>query len=203
MQIHSLGLMALRVTQYDEPILRKKGKRVENFDADLRTLADEMVQTMHEYEGAGLAAQQVGKDLQLFVVDISWHPELNEMPCMIDGRKPRLDLMMPMVFVNAEVETLPGDRILAEEGCLSFPDIRGEVPRAEAIRCRYHDIDGASHVMECADWLARVIQHEYDHTQGVLFIDRMNSRQLKKLDSRLRQLKHNTRDTLAEKSRQN
>lgn len=193
--------MILRVTQFGEPILRHKGKRVEVFDDELKQLVSDMVETMHEHEGAGLAAQQVDKNLLLFVIDLSWHEELNEMPYTLDDRKPPLDMMMPMAFVNAEVKLLRGDVVTAEEGCLSFPGIRGEVPRAEYLQCTYQDLDGGKHVLTCGDWLARVIQHEYDHTQGILFIDRMDARTQKRLDPRLKRLRRANQSAQSPKNR--
>lgn len=185
--------MILRVTEYGEPVLRKKGQPVEQFDEALRQLVSDMIDTMRDYEGTGIAAQQVGHALQLFVIDLGWHPDLNEMPYTLDGRKPPLDLLMPMAFVNAQVQLLPGGQATAEEGCLSFPEIRGDVPRAEAVRCSYQDLDGAHHVLECGDWLARVVQHEYDHNQGVLFIDRMSPTTIRRLDTRLKRLRRKTK----------
>jgi peptide deformylase len=185
--------MILRVTQYGESILRKKGSRIEVFDKSLRTLAADMVETMHEFDGAGLAAQQVDKALLLFVIDLTWHEQLNELPYTLDGRHPPLDLLMPMVFVNAHVVPLKGGTSCAEEGCLSFPDIRGDVTRPDRVRCTYQDLDGAEHVLEAGDWLARVLQHECDHTNGVLFIDHMDSEQLRAIDSRLRRLRKSSK----------
>jgi len=166
---------------------------VENFDQKLRKLAADMVETMHEFNGAGLAAQQVAADLLLFVIDLGWHEDLNRMPYELDGRHPPLDLLMPMALVNATVTPLKGDYITAEEGCLSFDDIRGDVERVDQVRCDYQDLDGAKHVLYAGDWLARVLQHEYDHTQGVLFIDRMDKQVLHSIDSRLKKLRKTAR----------
>jgi peptide deformylase len=160
-----------------------------HFDQKLRRFAADMVETMHEFDGAGLAAQQVGEAVLLFVIDLSWHEDLCIMPFELDGRSPPLDLLMPMVFVNAVVTPLRGEYISAEEGCLSFPDIRGDVSRVDRVRCDYQDLDGASHVLVAGDWLARVLQHEYDHTQGILFIDRMEPQMLRSIDSRLKKLR--------------
>jgi peptide deformylase len=115
------------------------------------------------------------------------------MPYTIDGRHPPLDVQMPMAFVNTQLSVLPSDTLLAEEGCLSFPDIRGDVPRCASVQLTYQDLDGAHHEMEAGDWLARVLQHEYDHTQGVLFIDRMEARLVRRLDAKLKKLKRSAR----------
>jgi peptide deformylase len=189
--------MTLRVTLYGESILRKKGARVETFDDNLRKLAADMVEAMHKEDGAGLAAQQVDKALQLFVVDLSGNERLDEMPFDLDGRHPPLSLLMPMVFINAKVTPLRGGMATADEGCLSFPDIRGDVERPDRIRCEYQDLDGAFHVIEASDWLARVIQHEYDHTVGVLFTDRMAAEIRRSIDSRLKRLRKVAREEVA------
>jgi len=185
--------MTLRVTQYGESVLRKKGEEIKVFDEKLRRLAADMVETMHDQDGAGLAAQQVGREIQLFVIDLAWHEGLNELPYELDGRHPPLDLLMPMVFVNAKVTPLKSEQVTAEEGCLSFPEIRADVTRPDRVRCQYQDLDGAPHTLEAGDWLARVIQHEFDHTQGVLFVDRMDSETLRAIDTPLKRLRKSTR----------
>ena len=185
--------MILQVTDYGEPILRKKGVAIDVFDKKLKKLASDMVETMRAENGAGLAAQQVGMALCLFVLDISSHEDVNEIPFTLDGLHPPLDLLMPMTFINAKVTILRGGTVMANEGCLSFPGIEGDVERADNIRCEYQDVDGAKHVLEASDWLARVVQHEYDHTQGVLFIDRMDESTLHSLNTRLKRLRKSSR----------
>ena len=184
--------MILRVTQYGEPVLRKKGVPVTSFDSELKTLAANMIETMREYDGIGLAAQQVNLPIRLFVVDLSDYPELGEIPFSMDGKILPLELLMPMAFVNPVLEFLPGPDVIHEEGCLSFPGLRGNVKRPERIRVRYSDPDGAEHVIECGGWLARVIEHEYDHLEGVLFIDRMEPDSLREIEGEVKRLKKET-----------
>lgn len=180
--------MVLRVTQYGEDILRQKGERVTEFDDGLVELADDMVETMYEAEGIGLAAQQVGIALQLCVIDIA---EMD--PAMLhyelDGKRPPIDLIMPMALVNPVVRVIEGKTTTEEEGCLSFPNIRGDVSRGDAIEVSYQDLDGAFHNLKTRGWFARVIQHEVDHLEGVLFIDRMETRQLRLLDAKLKKIR--------------
>ncbi len=194
--------MLLRVTQYGEPVLRQKGEPVSEFDDGLKQLATDMLETMEAHEGVGLAAQQVGLDLQFFVIDLRGLPDRQSLPFILDGKQPPIDLIMPLVMANAKVERLPGPEMLGEEGCLSFPDIRGDVPRADNIRVTYQDVSGARHIMEAGDWLARVIQHEYDHTQGVLFIDHMKPSEKRRLDPQLKDLKRATNEWLAGQARE-
>lgn len=189
--------MVLRITHYGEPILRQPGKRVEVFDEALRALARDMVETMHAAEGIGLAAQQVGHALQLAVIDVvDLEPE--DRDYTLDAKQPPLDLIMPLVLVNPEVQVLPGPAEVAEEGCLSFPDIRGDVPRVERVRVRFQDLQGQVHHLETSGWMARVILHEYDHLQGVLFIDHMDTRTRRRLEPHVKRLKADTERALSE-----
>ena len=164
--------MSLKIVHYNEPVLRRKGVKIETFDPTLGRLVEEMVDTMHEAGGIGLAAQQIGKALQLCVVDL--RDADAEFKWELDGAKPPLELFMPMALANPVVTVAkPATEVAFEEGCLSFPKIRGDVTRPEKITVRYHDQYGVPHVLTCDGLLARCIQHEVDHLNGVLFIDRM------------------------------
>lgn len=187
--------MALEIVQYGDPVLREKGAPVTRFDASLRRLFEAMVASMREAEGIGLAAQQIGRAMQFCVVDLQgMDPDFDY---TLDGAKPPLELFMPMGICNPEIEILPSEKTVYEEGCLSFPNIRGEVERPDAIRCRFQDIDGAPHVIECDGLLARCIQHEVDHLNGALYIDRMKKRVLKKIQPAVDQLKARTERRLS------
>jgi peptide deformylase len=163
--------MPLKIVQYGDPVLRKKGAPVTKFDARLARLADDMVEAMHAARGIGLAAQQVGLPVQLTVIDLRG----SESPSswLLDGATPPLELIMPMALVNPMVEATPKPTTVYEEGCLSFPDIHGDVVRPDHIRVEFQDTKGQRHVMECTGLLSRCIQHEVDHLHGVLYIDRM------------------------------
>jgi peptide deformylase len=184
--------MLLRVTQYGESILRDTGKPVTVFDSALEQLAMDMVETMRAEEGVGLAAQQIDKAIMLCVVDVSYLPD-EELDYQLDGLRPPIELVMPMALANPVVTELPGRKMWGEEGCLSFPGIRGDVPRAEMIEVKYQDLQGNPHLLTCSGWFARVIQHEVDHLNGRLFIDHMDKRQLRLLDSKIKRLKRETR----------
>ncbi len=187
--------MSLPITYYNDPVLRKKGKPVESFDSGLTELFEAMVATMHEADGIGLAAQQVGKALRFCVVDLRESP--SEFQYVLDGRdNVPTDLFMPLALANPEITYLPGEPIVFEEGCLSFPDIRGDVERPSRIRARYQDLKGNPHTLECDGILARCILHEVDHLNGVLFIDRMEKKTVKLLEKKLKILKRRTRDAL-------
>lgn len=187
--------MSLRIVQYNDPILRQKGRNVTVFDAELAKLSREMIDTMHEAEGIGLAAQQVGLALQLCVVDLL--PMKRSFSWQLDGAKLPLELLMPMVLVNPKVTIHPTGTLLYEEGCLSFPDIRGDVPRHEDVTVTYQDIHGVAHTLICNGIFARCIQHEVDHLNGVLFIDRMEKKVRQALDPAVRELAQRNREKSA------
>jgi peptide deformylase len=189
--------MLLRVTQYGEPILRKVGTAITEFDADLAQLADDMVDTMYDEEGIGLAAQQIGKAIQLFVMDV--RPPEGEQPAFdyrFDGKQPPLDLIMPMAVANPKVSIIDSSEDVYEEGCLSFPDVRGKVTRPIGVRCEFQDTEGNSHILEATGLLGRCILHESDHLNGELFIDRMDKRDLQRMTPRIKKIKRGSRDFL-------
>jgi peptide deformylase len=171
---------------YGNAVLRAKGKRVERFDAELRALAADMLETMYQANGIGLAAQQVGRPLQLTVIDIS-EAESRPSQMWIDGEEVDPKEYMPLALVNPEIQF--GDEIeIGSEGCLSFPDITGDIPRAAKISVKAKDLDGKSIEFEAAGLLSRVVQHEADHLNGILFIDRMSSAAKSSLAGRLKRL---------------
>ena len=157
------------IRPYGDPVLRAVGEPVREFGAPLRTLGDAMLRAMKAAKGIGLAAPQVGLSLQLFVMDV--HDE--DFAPVLDGKERKPEDIMPMLLANATVTVPPGEPDTYTEGCLSFPGVTGDVERVERAIVRYRDADGAPHVLECAGLLARCVQHEHDHCQGVLFIDRM------------------------------
>ncbi len=189
--------MILRVTQYGEPILRKVGEPLTEFDADLAQLADDMVDTMYDEDGIGLAAQQVNLALQICVLDVR-PPEGAEVPFQYsyDGKQPPLDLIMPMAIINPKVSIIDETEDVYEEGCLSFPGVNGKVTRPIGVRCEFQDTQGNPHVLEANGLLGRCILHEVDHLNGKLFTDRMDKRDLKKNESKIKKIKRSSRDFL-------
>jgi peptide deformylase len=166
--------------------------KVNAFDAALAKLAGDMIETMHDARGIGLAAQQIGLALQLCVVDLSeadW-----DFNWELDGTRTPLELIMPMVIANPEVKKLPSPETLYEEGCLSFPKIRGDVPRPDAISVKFQDANGTPHTLLCDGMFARCIQHENDHLNGVLFIDRMDKKVRASIDNAVKNLAKATKD---------
>ncbi len=168
------------IVLFGDPVLREKGAKIDQVTDEIRALAGDMVETMKEAEGVGLAAQQVGQALQLAVVDVSGAEEPATY-LRVNGEETELADLMPLVFLNPGVESA-GAPASDTEGCLSFPDIRAEIKRPQAIRARLETLDGDTVELETDGLLARAIQHETDHLHGILFIDRMST--AKKLSMR-------------------
>jgi peptide deformylase len=184
--------MSLRIVHYNEPVLRTKGEKVSAFDGALIQLVEDMVEAMHEAGGIGLAAQQIGRPLQLCVVDLRESDA--EFSWELDGARPPLDLFMPMAIANPQITVHPGtEETVFEEGCLSFPKIRGDVVRPDAITVKYQDERGVPHILKCDGMLSRCIQHEVDHLNGVLFIERMDKKTRAALDADVKALARETK----------
>ena len=185
--------MTLSIRYYGDPILKEKGVKVDRFDEQLSKLAQEMLALMHLSDGIGLAAQQVGLALQFCVMEVPDHPDY-PMTCILDGKPLSSSLIMPMSLANPVVKSLPSDEYYYEEGCLSFPGINADVARPERVMVTYQDLQGVEHSLECDGLLARCIQHEVDHLNGVLFIDRMEKKTLAGIKNEVKALKKETLD---------
>ena len=183
--------MILSISQYGDPILRVKGKRIEKIDDHIRELAANMIETMHAANGVGLAAQQVGEALQLTVLDVS---QVEDRPSTmkLNGEDVDPKTAMPIILINPEIE-IGGVTETGTEGCLSFPEITGQIERAKSIIARAQTVEGDTMTIQASGLLARAIQHEVDHLNGILFIDRMNSAAKAALSSRLKRLQKETK----------
>ena len=184
--------MNLEIVHYNDPVLRRKGEKITVFDEALATFAADMVDTMHFERGIGLAAQQVGRAVQVFVIDLRTAEA--DFEWKLDGAMTPLELIMPMVVVNPKV-TVAKKAPLAvlEEGCLSFPDIRGDVERAQVLSVKFADQHGLPHALECTGLFARCVLHEVDHLNGILFIDRMAKEVREAIDDAVKALGKQTR----------
>ncbi|OQX82925.1 peptide deformylase [candidate division KSB1 bacterium 4484_87] len=171
----------MRVIKYGNPILRMKAKRVEKVDHRIRQLVNEMIEIMRDEEGIGLAAPQVAESISLLVVD---HSLIEE-----DGE--------PSAYLNPEILAAEGESVF-EEGCLSIPDVREDVKRPEVISVRYEDIDGNIHEKKVDGLLARVLQHEIDHLNGILFVDRISPVKKKMIQKKLKQIAAEEREAMAQ-----
>ncbi len=162
----------LAIVVYPDPVLRRGGKKVTTFDAGLRDLAARMFEAMYEDGGVGLAAPQVAVEHKLLVLNPS-------------GDK--AERSGELVLLNPKITKKKG-REFAEEGCLSFPGIYAEVERFVDITLTYQDLDGADQTLTSNGWLARIIQHELDHLDGVLFVDRLTPADKLRVRSKLDEL---------------
>lgn len=157
-------MTVLKVFEYPDPILKKKAAAVEKVDDELRRFLDDMLETMYSAVGVGLAAPQVGVSKRIVVID--YEQEEDENGNRLKGR--------PRYFINPEIVWTSEERVCGEEGCLSVPGQRAEVERFEKIRVRYLDYDGKEREILADDFLAIVLQHEIDHLDGILYIDRIS-----------------------------
>ena len=144
----------LKLRYIGDSILRRQTEPIKVFDQFLKTFVNNMIKTMHQEEGIGLAAPQIGYSKKVLVVDISAIKEDEK----------------PLVFINPEIVDATGEAIL-EEGCLSIPEVREDVERPEKIKLKYFDETGRNFEDEYDGWMARVLQHEIDHLNGILFVD--------------------------------
>jgi len=161
--------MVLPIVIYGSPVLRQVAQPIEALTPEIEQLIADMWDTMYNAEGVGLAAPQVGRSLRLFVAD-GRNMEGRDLP---DGTKEDLS-SFKHVFINAKIEEQWDQPWPFNEGCLSIPGIRENVYRHEWIRIRYRDEHWNEHVREFSGIQARVIQHEYDHIEGVLFVDKIS-----------------------------
>ena len=151
--------MAVReILEYPHPVLREVAKPVARVDGEIRRLVDDMAETMYDAPGVGLAAPQIGVGQRVFVIDIAGEDEPSEL----------------LVFINPELVETSGSQTW-EEGCLSFPGVSEEIKRAEQVRVRALDRDGKGFGLEAEGLLAVAIQHEHDHLNGVLMIDKLSA----------------------------
>lgn len=171
----------MEIVKYGHPALRWKAKELTELTPDFKATVRAMFNLMYEARGIGLAATQVGLPYRFFVVNTTADPKETE---------------EELVFINPEIIRKKGS-VEGEEGCLSLPELYGQVARAEEIVLEAYDINGQGFEMECSEILARVIQHENDHLDGVLFIDRMKPDEVEELQANIDDLETQFRQTQA------
>lgn len=172
----------MEIVHYGNPILKKVCDAVDDFNA-LPSLVDDMFDTMYEAEGIGLAANQVGLNMNLFIIDVTLTEETDEI----------------FIFVNGKITESHGESWL-EEGCLSIPDLRLDIKRPEFITFQYQNIDGEEKVSEFEGLIARAIQHEMDHLNGVFIIDRVSSAERLLVQRELKYIAKKTQPKLSKKA---
>ncbi len=174
--------MVYPILMYGNPVLKKRAKDIEVGSEEVKTLVEDMFETMANASGVGLAAPQIGKSVRMFVVDSS--PMEDEEAG--DFKQ---------VFINAEILEEDGEDWTFEEGCLSIPDIREDVDRPESIVIRYYDENWVEHEEEYEGIIARIIQHEYDHIEGILFTDHLTAFKKRLLKGKLNNISRGKVDT--------
>lgn len=158
--------MILPIIAYGDPVLRKVGQTIEKDFPNLQQLIADMFETMYHAKGVGLAAPQIGQSIRLFIVDASpFDEDEDDMPEQKNFRR---------VFINAQIEEEKGTEWAFSEGCLSIPEIRENVERKPTIRMTYYDENFVRHEETYSGIIARILQHEYDHIEGKLFIDKIS-----------------------------
>jgi peptide deformylase len=189
--------MILEIVKYGSPVLRQKGAKIESFTPEIKKLIADMFETMTENHGVGLAAQQVGVAKQLTVIDVR---EVKDRPSWleINGQPKDVNEIMPLVLINPIV-TPVGQPMKGSEGCLSFPEIYAEISRPETVDVQACDAGGEPIAFRCGGLLARAVQHETDHLNGILFIDRMEKKVKLELQPELDDLQAQTKAELAKK----
>jgi peptide deformylase len=186
--------MILEVVKYGHPVLRQSGERIEKITPEVKKLIADMFETMHENHGIGLAAQQVAKPLLLTVIDVR---EAKDRPSWLelDGQPAPVNDLMPLVLINPEIAP-GGEPTAGGEGCLSFPEIYAEITRPESVVVKALNEKGKPIAFRCGGLLARVIQHEVDHLNGILFIDRMTRKTKEELRPELEAIQAKTKGEL-------
>ena len=189
--------MVLEIVKYGHPVLRQKGAKIENITPEIKKLIADMFTTMEENHGVGLAAQQVGVAKQLTVIDVR---AVTDRPSTLElnGKPADVASIMPLVLINPEV-TPAGEPVAGGEGCLSFPEIYAEISRPGTVDVKALDAKGKPISFRCGGLLARAVQHETDHLNGLLFIDRMDKKTKAELQPELDELQAITKKLLAKK----
>ena len=171
--------MILPIVAYGDPILKKKAQEIDEKFEGLNTLIKHMFETMYDARGVGLAAPQINQSIRLFIVDASPFGEDEDDPEALKVKD------FKEVFINAKIVDRTGDEWLFQEGCLSIPNIREDVNRESSIRIQYYDSDWNYQEKEFDGYAARIIQHEYDHIDGILFTDLLNPLKKRMLKGKL------------------
>lgn len=174
--------MILDIVTYGNEVLRREARPVAEITDGIRALAKDMLETMHDADGVGLAAQQVGREESICVIDIPNDADKNREAAEFNAA-----VAMPLILVNPRIVAEEGSQ-RGNEGCLSFPDIHGQVTRAMQVTVEYMDLDGAKRTATARGLLARAIQHELDHLHGRLMIDKFSTVQKLAVNGKLRRL---------------
>jgi len=189
--------MILPIVKYGHPALRQKGAKIDKIDAQVEALIADMFETMYKAAGVGLAAQQVGQALQLTVLDVR---AVKDRPSSLElgGKAIEVATFMPLVLINPQIRPF-GEAAVGPEGCLSFPEIYADISRPESVEVQALNAKGIEILFKAGGLLSRAIQHEVDHLNGLLFIDRMTAQDKALLKPELDELQSLTKASLRQK----
>lgn len=179
--------MLLEIKQYGDHVLREACAKIEKVELEHNALAVNMLETMYAAQGIGLAAPQVGLGIQLVVIDIPEEEDEPHEKILVNGEEKDMRSVMPLVFINPDLAPY-GKEELCTEGCLSVRNIRSQVSRPSRVRAKLQKLDGRVLELDCGGLLARCLQHECDHLNGVLFTDRVSSAAKVTLAKRLKHM---------------
>ena len=168
----------MEIVNYGNPILKTPTQRVTEFNEELIKFTEDMIATMKQRNGVGLASPQIGDSRRICVVDLGFTEGF-----VYDGEKAITDDYYPLVLINPEIKVISEAKSIMNEGCLSFPGVTLEIKRPSIIKVSFQDIEGNKRLIECAGGLARCIQHEVDHLDGILFTER--TKKIKNKDAKL------------------
>lgn len=187
--------MSFEIVTFGDPVLRVRATPVARVTVEAKQLVDGMMDAMHAAEGIGLAAQQVARTVSVCVIDI---------PVELDvegdgGSRLNPDVQMPLVMFNPKIVSRGGDFTRRDEGCLSFPGIHSAVQRSFEVEVAFVDLKGELRTLRCRGLLARAVQHELDHLDGVLLVDRMSPVKKISMAGKLKRLREETAERLQER----
>lgn len=187
--------MVLPVVKFGDPVLRKRGDRIATVTPEIRQLIADMFETMEAANGVGLAAQQVGRALQLTVIDVRG-AKGRPSTLWIDNQPADPESFMPLVLINPVIQPV-GNPLKEPEGCLSFPEIYADIQRPGEVEVTAQNLRGESFSFRAGGLLGRALQHEVDHLNGILFIDRMDSASRRDWQAEIDMIQTATRARLA------
>ena len=176
----------LRIRTYGDPVLAKTSARIANVDDRIKALAKSMVVAMRSAEGVGLAAPQIGENIRLVVLELPPSRDTNR---ILSKGEMELLPKMPIALVNPEIIPTTNEQVTSEEGCLSVPKLYAQVTRPAKVMLSATNLSGKNLHFECGGFLAKAIQHEVDHLNGVLFPDKLDAVEMKKIAAPLAKLK--------------
>ncbi|HOW97743.1 MAG TPA: peptide deformylase [Kiritimatiellia bacterium] len=185
--------MKKTIHTYGDAVLRKKARPVEKVDDAIRALVRDMLDTMREERGVGLAAEQVGEDVAVCVIEVPPEMDRDDKGLFFNP-----GATMPLALINPKIVAASRDTETAEEGCLSFPGIYAPITRPVEVTVEYLDTQGKARAQTFRKFVARAVQHEMDHLNGVLFVDHMSALKKIALAGQLKRLKRETKEAMKE-----